>query len=309
MNPVQDLRPADRTLAAAGAILAYAAMVTFADSFVREIAETSGLMQFQVMRAGMAMMIFAGMAALPFAIRLWPRNWRGVAARGLVQTVGMLVYYGTLAFMTVAEAVAGLFTAPIFVLLIGRLFYGHPLRPLQIVAALVGFAGVLMALAPGFDQIGLISLAPMVAGALYALANVATREWCAGESAYSLTAFYMAIMGLVGGIGMVLLWLLDPAVPAGAEGFLLRGPAWPGDRVLLWTGVQALAAVFGVSLMVRAYQLAEAGRVAVFEYVILPFSAIWGWLLFGQTVTPLGLAGMALIVAAGVAMARGGRTA
>jgi drug/metabolite transporter (DMT)-like permease len=43
--------------------------------------------------------------------------------------------------------------------------------------------------------------------------------------------------------------------------------------------------------------------VAVFEYVILPASALWSWALWGQTITPLAGLGMALIFAAGAMIA------
>jgi drug/metabolite transporter (DMT)-like permease len=51
--------------------------------------------------------------------------------------------------------------------------------------------------------------------------------------------------------------------------------------------------------MVRAYQMAEASRVAVLEYVILPIAALWGWVLWGETLGWMAALGMAMIVAAG----------
>jgi drug/metabolite transporter (DMT)-like permease len=50
---------------------------------------------------------------------------------------------------------------------------------------------------------------------------------------------------------------------------------------------------------VRGYQLAEASRVAVLEYVILPVSAGWGWLLWGEVLGWVAALGMVLIVVAG----------
>jgi drug/metabolite transporter (DMT)-like permease len=59
--------------------------------------------------------------------------------------------------------------------------------------------------------------------------------------------------------------------------------------------------------MIRAYQIADAGRVAVFEYVILPASALWTWALWGETLGPLAAAGIALIFVAGLVIAIRGR--
>ena len=83
-------------------------------------------------------------------------------------------------------------------------------------------------------------------------------------------------------------------------GFILRGAVWPSDGFLFWTFVQAAGSLIAVGLMIRAYQIAEASRVAVFEYVILPASAFWGYVLWGEVLGPRAAAGIALIVAAGL---------
>jgi drug/metabolite transporter (DMT)-like permease len=57
--------------------------------------------------------------------------------------------------------------------------------------------------------------------------------------------------------------------------------------------------------MVRAYQIADATRVSVFEYVILPASAIWSWLIWEEVLTTQSILGMAMIVAAGLMIALG----
>jgi drug/metabolite transporter (DMT)-like permease len=297
----------DRTLAAAAAILGYGLMVTGADSFVRVIAAEAGLWQFQALRTAMAIAILAVAAPL-FGLRLWPRRPGPALARSAVHAAAMLCYFGSLGVLPVAQAVAGLFTAPIFVLLITRFAYGRPLGPARIGAVAAGFAGVVLVLGPGAAApAGWIAILPLAAGALYALASVALREWCPGESAESLTLLYILTIGAAGLAGMLVLWALPQPVPAGGDGFLLRGPVWFSAAALWWTFVQAVAAVAGVMLMVRAYQIAEASRVAVFEYVLLPLSIGWGWLIWGQTVTPVAAAGMALIAAAGIAIALRGQ--
>jgi drug/metabolite transporter (DMT)-like permease len=59
-------------------------------------------------------------------------------------------------------------------------------------------------------------------------------------------------------------------------------------------------------MMIRAYQIASAARVSVFEYLILPASALWGWILWDEVLTPVAGIGMALIAVAGLMIARGG---
>ena len=87
------------------------------------------------------------------------------------------------------------------------------------------------------------------------------------------------------------------------DGFIQRGWVWPSGTFWFWTFVQAAGSLFGVGMMIRAYQMADASRVSVFEYVILPASAFWGWILWGEQLTPLAVTGMVLIAAAGVIIA------
>ncbi|WP_139103278.1 DMT family transporter [Pararhodobacter sp. CCB-MM2] len=300
--PGPQLTPApgpNRVSAALLAVLGYAILIGFTDNYVRIIAEEGGLWQFHATRTAMAVVLFA-LAAKPMGLRLQPVNWKPFLARSAVHASAMLVYFGCLAYLTVAQTAAGLFTAPIFVLLFSRFLFGHPLGPVRIAAVAVGFVGVVMVLEPGSQSpLGWASLFPVAAGAVYALGNLATREWCAEESAATLTLGFFVALGIAGLIGMGVLALWQPEVPAGTDGFILRGWVWPSGAFLWWTFVQALGSAIAVGLMVRAYQLADASRVSIFEYVILPVSAGWSWLLWGESVSLPAVVGMSLIVAAG----------
>jgi EamA-like transporter family. len=293
----------NRTRAALLAVLGYAVIIGFTDNFVRLVAEEGGLWQFHALRTAMAAVLFA-LAARPMGLVLAPKRWGTFLARSAIHAVAMLVYFGCLAFLTVAQTAAGLFTAPIFVLIFSRFLFGHALGPVRIAAVALGFVGVVLVLQPGSaSPLGWASLFPVAAGALYALGNLATREWCAEESASALTLGFFMALGIAGVLGMAVLALWQPAVPQGAEGFILRGWVWPSGTFLFWTFVQAAGSMVAVGLMVRAYQLAEASRVSVFEYVILPISAGWSWWLWGQTITAIAALGMGLIVAAGAMIA------
>ena len=299
----------DRTLAAAGAILIYALVIGLTDNFVRVIAAEGGLWQFHAMRSIMALALVA-VLAVPLGLRLRPVNLRAVAARSMIHGLAMLIYFGSLAFLPVPQVAAGLFTAPIFVLLIARFAYGHPIGPVRIFAVAMGFLGVILVLGPtAMRGATVAALLPVVAGAMYAMGNIATREWCSGETAETLLAGFFAALGLLGMVGLIVLTLHPVAVPAGADGFIQRGLVWPSGTFLFWTFFQAAGSLFGVGMMIRAYQIAEASRVSVFEYMILPASAFWGWLIWSEVLTPLAIVGMVLIAAAGVVIALRARQA
>lgn len=293
----------DRTLAAAGMILIYALVIGFTDNYVRVIAADAGLWQFHATRSVMAVGIL-GVLAWPLGLRLRPVNGRAVFARSAIHGTAMLIYFGCLAFLPVAQVAAGLFTAPIFVLLISRFIYGHPIGPVRILAVAVGFLGVILVLGPSAMQgASIAAVLPVLAGAMYALGNIATREWCPQESAETLLAGFFGMLGVLGVVGLGMLALYPVPVPDGAAGFVQRGWVSPSQTFLFWTFIQAAGSLLGVGLMIKAYQVADASRVSVFEYIILPASAFWGWVIWSESLTPLAVVGMALITAAGTMIA------
>ena len=293
----------ERTLPALGLILIYAALIGWADNFVRIIAAEAGLWQFHATRSLLAIGLLCVVAQVTRRA-LRPRNLRAVVGRSAIHGVALLIYFGALAFLPVAIVAAGLFTAPIFVLLINRVAYGVPIGPVQAVAVLMGFAGVVLVLGPAaLEGASFAALLPVVAGALYAMGNIATREWCAGETAETLLAGFFVALGIFGVIGLVALALWPQAAPVGAAGFVMRGWVAPSPTFLFWVAVQAVVSVVGVGMMIRAYQIASASRVAVFEYAILPAAAVWGWIIWDEALTLPAIAGMALIAAAGAMIA------
>jgi drug/metabolite transporter (DMT)-like permease len=293
----------DRTLMAAGLISVYAFVIGFTDNYVRVIAEEAGLWQFHFTRSCMTAVLL-GLGVAIWGFRVKPRSWRAVVARSAIHGSAMVIYFGALAFLDVALVAAGLFTAPIWVLLISRFAYGHAIGPVQVMAVALGFVGVILVLGPeALGGASMAALLPIIAGALYALGNIATREWCGEESAQTLLAGFFGALGIIGAVGMVALTLFPLEVPLGPDGFLQRGPVWPSGEFYFWTFVQAAGSLIGVGFMIRAYQITDASRASVLEYVILPASAFWTWVIWGKGLEPLAVLGMVLIVAAGTLIA------
>jgi drug/metabolite transporter (DMT)-like permease len=300
----QPMPPAqDRILAAAGAILIYALLIAYADNYVRVIASEGGLWQFHATRSVIAIALITVLARFAGG-KLRPLSWRAVVARSSIHGIAMLIYFGCLAFLPVAQVAAGLFTAPIFVLLISRFAYGHRIGPWRIAAVAVGFVGVVLVLGPtAMAGATWAALLPVLAGALYAMGNIATREWCGRESAETLLTGFFAALGLFGAVGLAVLAVAPVEVPVGTDGFIQRGWVPSSGTFLFWVTVQAIISVVGVGLMIKAYQIAEASRVSVFEYIILPASALWGWLIWSEIPTLQAVVGMGLITAAGAMIA------
>ena len=285
---------------AAITVLGGMAALGLTDNFVPYISVRGSLWQFHFVRSIMAFAVLGLIVVLGFG-SLWAKRPIAVLGRSLFQAGAMLIYFGCLSVLSIGVVVAGLFTAPLFVVLISIVFQGKSVGAFRWTAVVLGFIGALMVIRPDPNALDPVAFLPIVAGLLYAIGAVATRSWCEGETTLSLTAGFFAMLGVFGLIGMVV--INGDGAPVGHSGFVLR--AWgPLDaEMLFWFAVQAVGSLIGIGLIFRGYQLGEASQVAVFEYSLLVFASFWAWILWGQTVPALGLAGMVLIALAGSVIA------
>ena len=276
-------------------ILAGMAALGLTDNFVPHISERGSLWQFHFIRSLMAFAVLFALVALGFG-SLRAQRPLAVLGRSFFQAGAMLIYFGCLSVLPIGVVVAGLFTSPLFVVLISILFQGKRVGPFRWAAVVIGFVGALMVIRPDPSALDPVAFLPILAGLLYAVGAVATRAWCEGESTMTLTAGFFGMLGVFGLIGI---FLVNGAAPAGHDGFVLRSWGPLDAAMLFWFAVQAGGSLIGIALIFRGYQMGEASHVAVFEYSLLVFASFWAWVLWDQTVPALGLAGMVLIALAG----------
>jgi len=269
------------------------------DNFVRLAAAEGGLWQFHFLRSALAVSMLLAFAAWT-RVRVRPRRWRPVLLRSLLSTVSMVIYFGCLGLLPIAQVVAGLFTAPVFVVLFSVAFFGDRIGLRRILAVVIGFGGAILVLRPEAGSIGLINLLPVCAGAAYAMGNIATQRWCQEEGTLTLLGGFFGMMMVWGLMGVGFLALFPQPVPAGADGFILRGWVRPEGIFLIMILVQGVGSLVGVGLTIRAYQLAEAAFVAVLENLLLVFATLWAVILWGEWPDGLALLGLGLILIAGV---------
>ena len=272
------------------------------DNFVRAAAVDGGLWQYHFLRSAVALAVLLPLAAV-LRVSLRPQSPGRVLGRTLLNATAMVIYFGCLGFMPIAQVVAGLFTAPLWTVLFSALLFGERVALRQVFAVALGFAGILLAQQPWAADLSVWTLLPALSGAFYGLGNLVTRRFCAGEATMTLLGAFFAMLGLVGAVGLVGLWLWPLPVLPGADGFITR--AWVTPTPLFWavTVVQALGSLLGVGLSIRAYQIAPPTQVAVFENTLLVFATFWAVVLWGQWPDGMTLAGLALIALAGAIIA------
>ena len=161
----------------------------------------------------------------------------------------------------------------------------RPVDPRLIVTVLLGFTGVALILRPTIEQqqlwhglIGLLS--GLVSATAYLQITALGR---AGEPE-TRVVFYFSLGGMVAG-ALLSTW----------NGW--HAHHWPGIGLLLAVGLLATVAQL---MMTRAYAKGRPLVNASLQYLGIAFSFIYGVLLFNDRITWLAMAGMGLIVAAGV---------
>ena len=292
-------QPASSTIRGGLMIVAAMSLIGLIDNFVPIIAEKAGLWQFHALRSMIAVTIIS-VVIKARGRQLMPKRPLAVALRSSAIAASMLLYFGSLVLMPIAEAGAGLFTSPIFVLIFSVLFFKTQIGIWRIVAVGTGFVGVIMVLKPDLSDFQLIILFPLIAGMLYGLGQTVTRHWCADEDTLVVLLGFFVVIGIAGLVGTAVLTAFPPTAELReAAPFFLTGWEPPTAIFLFWTAVQAVGSIVAVAGLVRGYQIADPTFMGVFEYSFLLFAGVWGYILWRHLPDATAILGICLIVAAG----------
>lgn len=275
-------------------------IIGLVDNFIRPIAAEAGLWQFLFMRSIAICSMLVALALL-FGWRLRPARLRHVALRSLFVSCAMVLYFGAAGMIPVAIAGAGLFTSPIFVLVISALFFGVRIGVWRILAVVVGFSGVLLILKPGGADLSMAVVLPVIGGLFYALAGISTRRWCGDETTATLLLGMFGGLGLTGALGLAVFSFLPiPESWIAAAPFFATGWVAPSAVLIELVAVQAVGSLAAVTLLTRGYQLVDVTFATAGEYSFLIAAAFWGWVLWREVPDLMSVFGAVAIVASGI---------
>lgn len=214
------------------------------------------------------------------------RNLRMQLIRSAFLLAATACFFAGLRYLPLAEGSAITFLAPILIVLFSQPVLGEKPTRAQGIAALAGFAGILVLLRPGSSVLHpavVLLLGTAVFNAFYQLL---TRK-LPGDSAHT-TLFYSALIGAVG---------FTLALPWGFDGAAL---SWREAGLLLMLGLFAGTAHW---LLITAFLIAPASVLTPFTYVQMIWATLFGYLVFGQLPDGWSAVGMAIIVASGIMLA------
>ena len=173
---------------------------------------------------------------------------------------------------------------PLIVIGLSRLFLAAPVRPLAIVAGLLGILGVaLLVLAPGAAALDAVGVAAGLAGAVsMAFGTVLTRKWRPPVSNLTFTAWQLTAGGI---LLLPVAYFLEPALPAPTAANIL-GMAYLG----------IIGAALTYFLWFRGLARIEPSAAASLGFLSPVVATLLGWLALGQSLTPVQIVGFVAVL-------------
>lgn len=233
-----------------------------------------------------ARFLFAFITLTPFLIMRGRGVFRTAIPLRHLQRValgvgGLACIFGAVEVLPLADVIAVAWSSPLFALVFAAWFLRERVDGACWIAALAGFAGVMVMMRPGpstFEPMALLALG----AALLTGAEVVTVRLLAGRDP-GLTV--LAINNAVGA-----------AIACSIAAFVFVVPSGPQLLALVGVGVVMLA---GQALFLQALRIAETSAVAPFYYSTLIWAALIGVLVFDELPGWHLYLGASLIIAGG----------
>lgn len=207
---------------------------------------------------------------------------RLVVLRGAIECAGSFLFLFAVTHMPIGDATAIVQIAPLLLMALSALVFGERVGLARLGACAVGFMGALLVAAPSGD-LSLGALFALLTASGVALRETIARHLGAEIGAVALTCVTCAMVALSATLGA---WFEPWTMPGPVE--------W---ALTLAAGIFLMGGYTAITLAVRR---AAIQTVAPFYYSQTLFALLAGAVLFGDAPTPMGLLGVALVLASGL---------
>ena len=202
-----------------------------------------------------------------------------VGLRAVLGAVSLMTTFAAFSLMPMAETTVLLFTASLFIPVLGVFFLGERVGPWRWAAVVIGFMGVVVMASPA-GNIHMLGMAVALAAALmHATMQIILRYLGRYESPETVTFYFMVIGTLV------------TALPLP---FVAVRPTLAEVPLLFGVGLSGAMAQWLLSI---AFRNAPAAIVTVFNYSGIVWATAFGWLIWNDWPLPTVLAGAAIVIA------------
>lgn len=259
------------------------AMFSFNDALGKWLlgAYTVGMVLMIRSAAALGLLVPMAMARGEMSAVLNPPQPKWQLIRVLLTTFEAASFYLAVSYMPLAETVAFWLATPIYVAMLAQPLLGEPTPLRRWIAIGLGFIGVLIALDPGGGRMGWPALVALAGSFAFALCMIVTRK-LRGTPDITLVTWQTVAALLLGAALIPIGWVT---------------PSLPDFGLLMLIGIVAMGAHIFTN---RSLKLAPASVVVPYQYTLIVWAVLLGWLVWGDVPARATLIGVAIIVAAGV---------
>ncbi|MBD1165150.1 DMT family transporter, partial [Pelagibacterales bacterium SAG-MED13] len=214
---------------------------------------------------------------------------------------GFSFFYISLTYMTLATANALFFCCPFFVSILAIIFLKEKIGIRRWSAIITGFIGVYIVLNPDFSNFNYMKLAPIACAFCYAISMTITKLTSDKDNVYT-----QMLHLYIGAIIISILFFIftgkgqfntfsDPTLQ-----FIFR--EWFTNPSYAWPYIisMGLISVLAFYFILNAYSIASPSVVSLFEYSLIIWAILIGYMLFDNIPSIRTLFGATVIISAGV---------
>jgi drug/metabolite transporter (DMT)-like permease len=284
-SPPQSPPDKDQNIAAGIGLMLFAIFMFSANDVLGKwLAGTYSAPQILLFRSMAAMVVLVPMLARSGGIgQLFTvKRPRLQLLRALLGAIEVAFFYWAVKYLPLADAMTYYLAGPIYVTVIAALFLGEKVGWWRWAAVVIGFAGVVIALGPSIGSLGPATLIAFAGSLIYAV-FLSTSRVLRGTPDIVLAAYQMIASMVIGVVGTPFAWT---PLRHWSDGLLL--------------GLLGLVSLVGIVTLTRSLKLAPASVVVPYQYSIIVWAVIFGFVVFGDIPRPATLAGAAIIIGAGL---------
>lgn len=207
-------------------------------------------------------------------------------ARGLLLSSEIIVFAFAIQFLGLAEMHTIFACFPLFVTALSVPILKESVGWRRWLAVLLGFVGTLIILRPGTAVFQPAAAIALLAALMFSLYNIFTRQVSRDDS-FDTSLLYIGVVGFLGS-SLIAPFYWQPVHTA----------------EMLWLLVISVTSIIGHLLLIKSLTLVPAVLLQPFNYFILVWAMIIGFLLYGEVLSATTLFGAAIVVASGIFIAQ-----
>jgi drug/metabolite transporter (DMT)-like permease len=216
-------------------------------------------------------------------------NRRSVLARGILGSIGNLLYFYAIAQTHLSNAIVLLYTYPIFASLLSRWIEGVMPSFSIIVTLVASFSGIYLIVHPSFDHPLLGNVLAILSGIMVGGAIVSLKESRKTDTAWTIF-HYFNITGIILSLPLVMTQWAQPGRQMGL-------PPWHSIGPLAGVVVFSMLGQIWMTYAYRYCTTAEGSVLSMFGAVV---GSALGILFLAEPTTPRFITGALMVIISGI---------